>query len=139
MPLLQVQRGPLPAPIRWLDAVGLLLFLIGFLFEAVGDFQMARFKADPANRGRVLDRGLWRYTRHPNYFGDATLWWGFACFALATPRSAWILISPILMTLLLLKVSGVALLEKGLRQTKPAYADYVRRTSAFLPWPPKKG
>jgi steroid 5-alpha reductase family enzyme len=117
--------------------VGLVLFVVGLVFETVGDAQMARFKADPANRGRVNDRGLWRYTRHPNYFGDATLWWGLACFAVAASGSYWVLVSPALMTFLLLRVSGVALLEKGLRETKPAYADYVRRTSAFLPWPPR--
>ncbi len=137
MPLLQVQSTARPPGLTWLDALGLTFFSVGFFFETVGDYQMARFKADPDNRGKVLDRGLWRTTRHPNYFGDATLWWGLSCFALATPGSAWILVSPILMTFLLLRVSGVALLEKGLRKTKPAYAEYERRTSAFFPWPPK--
>lgn len=136
MPLLQVQISRQPIGISWLDLVGLGLFAIGFFFEAVGDFQLARFKANPANKGKVLDRGLWRYTRHPNYFGDATLWWGFGCFALATPGSSWTLISPLLMSLLIIKVSGVALLERGLGSTKPEYRDYVRRTSAFFPWPP---
>lgn len=137
MPLLQIQQAS-PRGFSWLDGLGLMLFLVGFAFEAVGDFQMARFKADPGNRGKVFDRGLWRYTRHPNYFGDATLWWGLSCFALATPGSAWVLLSPILMTFLLLRVSGVALLEKGLSQTKPAYAEYVRRTSPFFPWRPTR-
>ena len=137
MPLYQVQRAPSPG-LAVLDIVGLALFAAGLFFEAVGDFQLARFKADPAHRGKVFDRGLWRYTRHPNYFGDATLWWGLSCFAFATPGSAWILISPVLMTFLLLRVSGVALLERGLSETKPAYADYVRRTSAFFPRPPKR-
>ena len=135
MPLLQVQRTG--AGLGWLDGLGLALFAVGLFFEAVGDFQLARFKSDPSNRGKVMDRGLWRYTRHPNYFGDATLWWGLACFALATPGSAWVLPSPVLMTFLLLKVSGVALLEKGLGSTKPGYEEYVRRTSAFLPRPPR--
>ncbi len=137
MPLLQIQISRLPVALSWLDGLGLLLFAIGFFFESVGDLQLARFKADPANQGRVMDRGLWRYTRHPNYFGDATLWWGFGCFALATPGSLWTLVGPFLMTLLILKVSGVALLEKGLSDTKPQYRDYVRRTSAFFPWPPR--
>ncbi len=140
MPLLQVQRlseGTTSPPLGGLDLLGLSLFAVGLFFETVGDWQMARFKSDPANRGQVLDRGLWRYTRHPNYFGDATVWWGLSCLALATPSSAWILFSPILMTFLLLRVSGVALLEEGLSKTKPQYADYVRRTSVFLPWPPK--
>ena len=137
MPLLQVQRVA-TQDLTWLDALGLMLFLLGFSFETLGDFQMARFKANPANRGKVLDRGLWRITRHPNYFGDATLWWGLSCFALATPGSAWILLSPILMTFLLLRVSGVTLLEQDLSKTKPAYAEYTRRTSPFFPWRPKK-
>ena len=138
MPLFQVQRVAEPLALTWLDGLGLTLFLVGLFFEAVGDGQMARFKADPGNRGKVLDHGLWRYTRHPNYFGDATLWWGLSCFALATPGSLWILVSPVLMTFLLLRVSGVALLEKGLQKTKPAYADYAHRTSAFFPRPPKR-
>jgi steroid 5-alpha reductase family enzyme len=137
MPLLQVQRAAAPAGLGWLDLLGLALFAVGLYFEAVGDYQLARFKANPENRGKVMDRGLWRYTRHPNYFGDAALWWGLACFALATPGSAWTLFSPVLMTFLLLKVSGVALLEKGLSSTKPGYEEYVRRTSAFLPRPPR--
>jgi steroid 5-alpha reductase family enzyme len=136
-PLLQIQASRSPAGWTWLDALGLALFAIGLFFEAVGDFQLARFKADPANRGKVMDRGLWRYTRHPNYFGDATVWWGFGCFALATTGSLWTLLGPIAMTFLIVKVSGVALLEKGLGSTKPKYRDYVRRTSAFIPWPPR--
>ena len=137
MPLLQVQRVAEPVGLGWLDGVGLALFAIGLVFEAGGDFQLARFKADPANKGKVMDRGLWRYTRHPNYFGDACLWWGLSCLALATPGSLWTLFSPVLMTFLLLRVSGVALLEKGLGSTKPGYAEYVRRTSAFIPRPPR--
>ena len=138
MPLLQIQISRTPAGWTWLDVAGCALFAVGFFFEAVGDFQLARFKADPANQGKVMDRGLWRYTRHPNYVGDATLWWGYGCFALATTGSLWTLIGPILMSFLIVKVSGVALLEKGLEDTKPKYRDYVRRTSAFFPWPPRE-
>ena len=138
MPLLQVQVCRQPTGWSWLDLLGLTLFAVGFFFEAVGDWQLARFKADPTNKGKVLDRGLWRYTRHPNYFGDATLWWGFGCFAFATTAGLWTLFSPILMSLLIIKVSGVALLEKGLTEAKPQYRDYVRRTSAFLPRPPRR-
>lgn len=134
-PLLQVQRTPEPRALGVLDWMGLVLFAIGFSFEAIGDWQLRRFKADPKNRGRVCDRGLWRYSRHPNYFGEATLWWGIACFALATPGGAWTLLSPTLLTFLLLKVSGVTLLEDGLRATKPDYQQYMQRTSAFFPWP----
>jgi steroid 5-alpha reductase family enzyme len=138
MPLLQVQIGRHPGGWTWLDAVALILFGVGIFFETVGDMQLAAFKADPANRGKVLDSGLWRYTRHPNYFGDATVWWGLSCFALATSGSLWTLVSPLLMTFLIIKVSGVALLEKGLGDTKPKYRDYVRSTSAFFPWPPRR-
>ena len=136
LPLLQVQTAP--APWSWLDGLGVALFVAGFAFEAVGDLQLLRFRADPANRGRVLDRGLWRYTRHPNYFGDATLWWGLGCLALATPGGAWTLAGPVLMTFLLRRVSGVTLLEKGLHETRPGYRDYVTRTSPFLPRPPRR-
>jgi steroid 5-alpha reductase family enzyme len=135
-PLHQAQHRD-PAALGVLDALGLVLFAVGFAFEAGGDWQLARFKADPANRGRVMDRGLWRYTRHPNYFGDATVWWGLFCFAAATAGGWWTVYSPVLMTVLLLRVSGVSLLEKKLQETRPAYRDYARRTNAFFPWPPR--
>ena len=138
LPLYQVQRGTGPLALTGLDLAGLAVFAVGLLFESVGDFQLARFKADPAHQGQVMDRGLWRYTRHPNYFGDAMVWWGLTLVALATEGSWWVLISPVLMTVLLMKISGVALLEQGLTDTKPQYRDYVRRTSAFFPWLPKK-
>jgi steroid 5-alpha reductase family enzyme len=102
----------------------------------VGDWQLARFKADPANEGKVMDSGLWRYTRHPNYFGDFTLWWGFWLIAVAA-GGWWTVLSPLLMSVFLLKVSGVSLLEKDIGERRPAYADYVRRTNAFFPGPPK--
>jgi steroid 5-alpha reductase family enzyme len=139
MPLLQAARSAGPAGLAPLDVLGLACFLVGFSFEAGGDWQLARFKRDPANRGRVLDRGFWRYTRHPNYFGDAAVWWAFFCFAAATPGGYWTIFSPVLMTFLLLRVSGVALLERGLREAKPGYRDYVERTSAFFPWFPRRG
>ena len=120
-----------------LDWLGVGLFLAGFTFEVIGDWQLSRFKSDPTNRGQVCRLGLWRYTRHPNYFGEAVLWWGLACFALATPVASWTLIGPSLLTVLLLKVSGVSLLEQDLRQRKAGYAEYVARTSAFIPWLPK--
>jgi len=138
MPLFQAQH-PGPISLTLLDALGLVLFAVGFAFEAGGDWQLARFKADPANQGRVMDRGFWRFTRHPNYFGDAVVWWGFFCFAAATPGGWWTVFSPVLMTVLLMRVSGVALLEKKLRETKPAYRRYVEETSAFFPWPPRRG
>jgi steroid 5-alpha reductase family enzyme len=137
MPLLQVQRTLEPSSLGVLDFLGLGLFAVGLMFEAGGDLQLAKFKSDPRNQGEVMDRGFWRYTRHPNYFGDAMVWWGLSSVALATPDSAWVLFGTALMTFLLMRVSGVTLLEKGLRETKPQYADYVRRTNAFFPWRPK--
>jgi steroid 5-alpha reductase family enzyme len=120
-----------------LDGVGFALWAIGLFFEAVGDWQLARFKRDPASKGQVMDRGLWRYTRHPNYFGDCMVWWGLYALALAS-GAWWSAIGAIFMTLLLLRVSGVALLERTIVHRRPAYADYVARTSAFVPWPPRR-
>ena len=119
-----------------LDLAGVVLWIVGMVFEAVGDAQLARFKADPGNRGKVMDRGLWRYTRHPNYFGDFCVWWGFFLTALAA-GGWWSFVGPALMSVLLLKVSGVALLEKDISERRPGYRDYVRRTNAFFPAPPR--
>ncbi len=138
-PLLQAIRSTRPEGWTAFDLAAVTLFAIGFLFEAVGDLQLTRFRANPANRGKVLRTGLWRYTRHPNYFGDAVVWWSFFLLALATPGAVWTLYSPVLMTFLLLKVSGVGLLEKKLSRTRSEYADYVSRTNAFFPWFPKSG
>ncbi len=135
-PHLVLQIGPDDPTWRWTDAVGLFLFAVGFFFEAVGDWQLARFKSDPDNSGEVLDSGLWSLTRHPNYFGDATLWWGFYFFSLGAPNGIWTLPSVVVMTLLLLKFSGVALLEKTITERRPAYREYVENTPAFFPrWP----
>jgi steroid 5-alpha reductase family enzyme len=138
LPLQVAAAAREPAALGPLDLAGVALFALGFAFEAVGDWQLARFKADPGNAGRVMDRGLWRYTRHPNYFGDACVWWGLYAIAAATPGGWLTVLSPALMTFLLLRVSGVALLERGLSKRRPDYADYVRRTSAFLPLPPRR-
>jgi steroid 5-alpha reductase family enzyme len=135
-PLMAVQYGASPNRLTLLDAAGMLVWAVGFFFEAVGDAQLARFRADPANRGKVLDRGVWRCTRHPNYFGDSAQWWGFYLIA-AAAGGWWTVFSPAVMTLLLLRVSGVALLEKTL-ETRPGYKEYAERTSAFIPWFPKK-
>ena len=134
LPLLGAILGT--APLGWLDVAGALLWLLGFVFEAGGDWQLARFKADPANKGKVMDRGFWRYTRHPNYFGDFSVWWGFYLIGLSA-GAWWALPGPLLMSVLLLRVSGVALLEKSIGKRRPGYEDYVRRTSAFFPMPPK--
>ena len=117
--------------------LGSVLFALGLLFESVGDWQLARFKANPDNAGQVMDTGLWRYTRHPNYFGDAVLWWGLYITALPAPGAAYTFLSPIVMTLFLMKVSGVPLLEKRMSETRPDYAAYARRTPTFFPWWPK--
>ena len=118
--------------------IGLALYAIGLLFEVVGDAQLARFKADPTNEGKVMRSGLWRYTRHPNYFGDACVWWGVGIVAQAVTGTWWALLGPLVMNILLLRVSGVALLERSLRKRKPDYAEYVRTTSAFVPRPPRQ-
>lgn len=119
-----------------LDVAGVGLWCLGMWFETVGDWQLVRFKSDPRNRGQVLDRGLWRYTRHPNYFGDFCVWWGLYLVAAAN-GAAFTALSPLVMSLLLLKVSGVALLEQTIVERRPAYADYIRRTNAFFPGPPR--
>lgn len=122
-----------PAPWVALDVVGLALFAFGLAFETAADVQLARFRADPRNCGQVMDRGLWRYSRHPNYFGECCVWWGLWLVA-AAAGAWWTVLSPLLITVLLLKVSGVPLLEQDLGRRRPGYAEYVRRTPAFVPW-----
>jgi steroid 5-alpha reductase family enzyme len=119
------------------DVIGALLFTLGFVWETLADWQLSIFKANPANQGKVLSTGLWRYCRHPNYFGECCVWWGFYLIAVAA-GAWWTLAAPIVMTLLLLKVSGVALLEKDIAERRPAYRDYIKSTNAFFPWLPKK-
>ena len=123
-------------PLGAFEFVGIMVFAIGLFFESVGDLQLAKFKANPENRGKVMSTGLWAYTRHPNYFGDCLVWWGIYLFA--APVAWWTIVSPLLMTFLLVRVSGVALLEKSLKQSREGYEEYVRKTSAFFPWPPQK-
>ena len=120
-----------------LDAAALLLFLVGFVFEALGDWQLSRFSADENNRGKVLDTGLWRYTRHPNYFGEFCIWWAFWLFAVAA-GAWWTIFAPLLMSFLLLRVSGVTMLEKTITSRRPGYAEYVRSTNAFFPGPRRR-
>jgi steroid 5-alpha reductase family enzyme len=119
-----------------LDYAGALLWMIGLAFEAGGDWQLAAFKRDPANAGKVMDRGFWRYTRHPNYFGDFCVWWGFYLIALGA-GAWWSIPGPILMSVLLMRVSGVTLLEQTIGTRRPGYAEYIRRTNAFFPGPRK--
>lgn len=135
MSLLAAQAGGANA---WtlLDAVGVALWAIGFVFEAGGDWQLRRFLADTANKGRSLTTGLWRYTRHPNYFGDATQWWGI--FAIAAAAGGWwSVLSPVAMTFLIVRISGVGMLERTIAERRPDYARYMRTTSAFIPWFPR--
>jgi steroid 5-alpha reductase family enzyme len=132
------QLSTTPDRFVWLDILGVFVWLFGFVFEAVGDRQLARFKADPANKGRVMDRGLWAYTRHPNYFGEFLIWWGFFLITLSTPNSGWTVISPLIITAVLLKMTGIPLTEATIVKTRPGYNDYIKRTSAFVPWFPRK-
>lgn len=117
---------------------GIGVFSVGFLFETIGDWQLARFKADPANKGKIMDRGLWRYTRHPNYFGDACVFWGIWLVSVDNGTGWWTAIGPAFLTWTLMKWSGAALLERNLHESRPGYADYVSRTPGFIPWFPKK-
>lgn len=135
-PLIAVNYYALDKPFGAVDILALLLWLTGFIFEAGGDWQLNRFKSNKANKGKLLQTGFWKYTRHPNYFGDAAVWWGFAVFSIAA--GSWVpVFSAVLMTWLLMRVSGVAMLELTLISTKPGYDEYVKRTNAFFPWKPK--
>lgn len=124
--------------ITWPVLVGAAVFVLGLGFEAVGDAQLSSFKRDPTNEGKVMDRGLWRLTRHPNYFGDAVVWWGLWLVAVGGSAGWWTAVGPALMTFLLLRVSGVAMLESDISGRRPGYAEYVERTSAFFPRPPSR-
>jgi Predicted membrane protein len=139
---LPVQLGQYGFADGWLSllvtVLGVASWVVGFTFETVGDAQLAAFRADPANRGTVMDRGLWRYTRHPNYFGDAAVWWGLTLLALHHAAGLIGLVSAALMTWLLAKGTGAKLLESTIGNRRPGYADYVLRTSGFFPLPPKK-
>lgn len=130
----QIDAGP---PVGILGIAGAITAMIGIAFETIGDAQLTRFKRDPANEGKVMDRGLWRYTRHPNYFGDACTWWGLYLIAAETMTGLWALPGPALLTWTLMKWSGVPTTEGRMKRKKPGYEDYVRRTSGFVPWWPK--
>jgi steroid 5-alpha reductase family enzyme len=138
LPVQLAQVSPSPDHLTAVDWVGVAVFAVGLAFEAIGDLQLQRFKSDPANEGKVMDRGLWRYTRHPNYFGDAVVWWGLLAIALSHVQYAWTMVGPLLMTFLLVRVSGVPLLEHRLSRTHAGYREYVERTSAFVPRPPRR-
>lgn len=137
---LPVQLGQVRAEpgLGLLSYLGTAIWVLGFAFESVGDAQLARFKADPAHGGQVMDRGLWRYTRHPNYFGDTCVWWGIALVAAETGIGAIGIVGAIVMTVLLVRVSGVPMLERTMAKRRPGYTEYVARTSAFIPRPPRR-
>jgi steroid 5-alpha reductase family enzyme len=135
--LLGINFSSQPTTLSTLDYLGIAIWLIGFTFEAGGDYQLMRFKKDRTNKGNVLTTGFWKYTRHPNYFGDAAVWWSYAVFCISA-GAYWQVIGSIVMTLLIVNISGVALLEKSLKQSKSAYSDYIQKTNSFLPWFPKK-
>jgi steroid 5-alpha reductase family enzyme len=137
MPVLATIKVSTGRDLGVLDAIGVAVWLVGFFFESVGDYQLAGFLKDPQNAGRVMNRGLWKYTRHPNYFGDFCVWWGLYLISIRG-GAAWTIFAPLLMSFLLIKVSGVRLLEKTVTTRRPEYADYQARTSAFFPWPPRR-
>ena len=137
---LPVQLGQVsaePAELGALGMVGVGLALFGLAFETLADWQLLRFKKNPANAGQVLDKGLWRYTRHPNYFGDACVWWGLWLVAAETQLGLFAVIGPIYLVYTLTRWSGMPTVEGRMKRRKPDYEDYVRRTSPFVPWPPK--
>lgn len=133
-PVFAALAHPVEAPLSMLSYAGIALFAVGAFFEWIGDWQLSRFKADPANEGKVLDTGLWAWTRHPNYFGDTCIWWGIWLVS----HDLTVIWAPALMTFLLMKWSGVPLLEAGLKKRRPDYQAYIERTSSFFPRPPKK-
>ena len=138
LPVMLGQAVPNPSPLGPLAFAGIALAVVGILFETIGDAQLTLFKADEANKGKVMDKGLWRFTRHPNYFGDACVWWGLFLVAAEMPFGVWSLPGPVLITFLLTRWSGVPTTEGRMRRTKPDYEAYVARTSGFVPWFPKK-
>jgi len=139
---LPVQLGQIeaePAALGVLGWIGAGLAAAGLIFESIADWQLVRFKRDPANADKVLDKGLWRYSRHPNYFGDACVWWGLWLIAAETQLGVFAVVGPIYLVYTLTRWSGMPTVEGRLRRRKPAYEEYVQRTSAFIPWPPKSG
>jgi steroid 5-alpha reductase family enzyme len=135
IPVIFVNQAP-EAPLGWLDVLGLAIWMYGFAFEAIGDWQLLQFIRDPTNKGRLMTTGLWRYTRHPNYFGEVTLWWGIWLMTLTLPGGWLTIIGPLTITTLILKVSGIPMLEKPYEE-RTDFQEYKRRTSVFFPLPPQ--
>jgi steroid 5-alpha reductase family enzyme len=126
------------SPMGILDYLGAGIAAAGLICEVLADFQLAQFRLNPANKSQVMDKGLWGWSRHPNYFGEALMWWGFFLLGFSASQAWWLALSPLVVTLLLLRVSGVSLMEDRIEDRRPAYADYKRRVSAFVPMPPRK-
>lgn len=139
LPVQIAQAAGGPRGLLLLDFLGLGVWVLGFVLEGIADGQLQRFRSDPMNRGQVMDRGLWRYSRHPNYFGESLVWWGIFLVASSSPGGWITFFSPLLMTFFLLKVSGVPLLEDAMAERKAGYREYMERTSLFVPWPPGRG
>ena len=134
---LSLQYGQMashPAELTSWDMAGILFWGVGFFFQAVGDWQLAEFKSRTENRGRVMDRGLWGYTRHPNYFGEALMWWGIFIITTAVPYGWWTIVSPVMITYLLLRVSGIPMTENVIKKSRPGYEEYIKNTNSFIPW-----
>lgn len=136
LPVLVINRNPGGA-LGFLEVVGVCVWLFGFLFESVGDEELARFARDPHNHGKILQSGLWRYTRHPNYFGEVVQWWGIWLVAIGVSGGWFSIAGPLTITLMILQVSGIPMLEKKMAEN-PDFAEYRRRTSVFVPWIPKR-
>jgi steroid 5-alpha reductase family enzyme len=124
--------------LTWLDGIGIALAVVGIALEALADAQLTRFRANPANGDKTLDSGLWAWSRHPNYFGDCLMWWGYFVIAMASGGSLWVIVGPVVMSALLIHYSGAGLMEDTIHHRRPGYLDYVRRTSLFVPWPPSR-
>lgn len=139
LPVQVAQAPESPPGLTPLDLAGIALWVLGMAIEIVADRQLKGFLAEPGNRGRVMDRGLWRYSRHPNYFGESLIWWGIFLAAAATTVGRMTFLSPLLLTFLLMRVSGVPLLEEALAERREGYREYMQRTSSFFPWPPRNG
>ena len=137
LPLMGVHLSETSGTLIWLDYIAIIVWIIGFSFEAGGDYQLYKFKKNSTNKGKVLNTGFWKFTRHPNYFGDSAVWWSYALFSIAG-GGYWQIIGAVIMTLLIIKVSGVAMLEKTLKTSKPKYKEYIENTNSFFPWFPKK-
>lgn len=131
LPVLIINKNSVSS-FTWIDFVGVFVWLFGFYFEAVGDAQLARFIKDPANKGKLMQNGLWAYTRHPNYFGEVTQWWGIWLISLSVSGSLIAIIGPLTITILILKVSGIPMLEKKMEEN-PEFVEYKRKTSMFIP------